>query len=370
MTSYTIRSGDSLSSIASRFHTTVNAIARANNIANPNLIYAGRTLQIPDGFDSTPAPPVNISGSGGSQTYTVRSGDTLSGIASRFGTSVAALASRNGISNPNMIYVGQRLVVGAGAPPVTTTPTPAPQQGSSTYSVRPGDTLSGIASRFGTTVSTLASLNGISNPNLIYVGQTIRLPGGSGPAPVAPTGPVPGPTTGGISSAQLRAIMPNLSQADADRYLPYLNAAMAEGHINTPQRQAAFLAQLAHESGQLRYFEEIASGAAYEGRRDLGNTQPGDGVRYKGRGPIQLTGRSNYTAASAALGVDLVNNPQLAATPQIGFRIAQWFWNSRNLNSYADAGNFDAITLRVNGGYNGKASRDAYYARARQVLGA
>ncbi len=370
MTSYTIRSGDSLSSIASRYHTSVAALARANNIANPNLIYAGRTLQIPDGFDSTPAAPVNLSGNSSTQSYTVRSGDTLGAIAARFGTSVSALASRNGISNPNLIYVGQRLSIGPSAAPVTTTPTPAPAAGSGTYSVRSGDTLGGIAARFGTSVSTLASLNGISNPNLIYVGQPLRLPGGSGPAPVTPTGPVPGPTTGGISAGQLKAIMPNLSDADANRYLPYLNAAMAEGHINTPQRQAAFLAQLAHESGQLRYFEEIASGAAYEGRRDLGNTQPGDGVRFKGRGPIQLTGRSNYAAASAALGVDLVNNPGLAATPQMGFRIAQWFWNSRGLNSYADAGNFDAITYRVNGGYNGKAARDAYYARARQVLGA
>jgi putative chitinase len=367
---YTIRSGDTLGSIAARFRTSVSALARANGIANPNLIYAGRTLRIPDGFDATPASPVNISGGGGAQTYTVRSGDTLSGIASRFGTTVAALASRNGIANPNLIYAGQRLVVGAGAAPVTTTPTPAPRPGSSTYSVQPGDTLSGIAARFRTSVSTLASINGISNPNRIYVGQTIRLPEGSAPAPVAPVGPVPGPTTGGISVAQLRGIMPNLSVADANRYLPHLNAAMAEGGITTPRRQAAFLAQLAHESGQLRYFEEIASGAAYEGRRDLGNTQPGDGVRFKGRGPIQLTGRANYTAASRALGVDLVSNPHLAATPEMGFRIAQWFWNSRGLNGYADAGNFDAITYRVNGGYNGKAARDAYWARAKAVLGA
>ncbi|MFT3711918.1 MAG: LysM peptidoglycan-binding domain-containing protein [Archangium sp.] len=373
MGTYTIRSGDTLSSIAARYHTSVAALAQTNHISNPNVIYAGQSLQVPDGFSSTPAPAPqnNGSSSSGSQSYTVRSGDTLSSIASRFGTTVSALAARNGIRNPNLIYVGQRLnVAGSGGPAPSAPPATS---GGGTYRVRSGDTLSGIASRYGTTVSALASLNGISNPNMIYAGQVLRLPGGSStpaPTPVTPTGPVPGPTTGGISAAQLRAIMPNLSAADANRYLPYLNAAMAEGGINTPLRQAAFLAQLAHESGQLRYFEEIASGAAYEGRRDLGNTQPGDGVRYKGRGPIQLTGRSNYTAASRALGVDLVNHPELAATPEVGFRIAQWFWNSRNLNSYADARNFDAITLRVNGGYNGKASRDAYYARAKQVLGA
>ncbi|MFZ5440028.1 MAG: LysM peptidoglycan-binding domain-containing protein [Myxococcota bacterium] len=372
MTSYTIRSGDTLSSIAARYRTTVGALAQANGISNPNVIYAGRTLTIPDGYSGQVSSRSGGT-SGVSQTYTVKKGDTLSGIASRFGTTVQSLAARNGIRDPDRIYPGQRLLISGTSGPVPSAPTPS--GGASTYRVRPGDTLSGIAARYGTTVSTLASLNGISNPNMIYAGQVLRLPGGSAPAPtptgpVAPTGPVPGPTTGGISAAQLRAIMPNLSAADANRYLPYLNAAMAEGNINTPKRQAAFLAQLAHESGQLRYFEEIASGAAYEGRRDLGNIYPGDGVRFKGRGPIQLTGRSNYAAAGRALGLDLINHPEQAATPEVGFRIAQWFWNSRNLNSYADAGNFDAITYRVNGGYNGKASRDAYYARARQVLGA
>lgn len=371
MSSYTIRSGDTLGSIAARYHTSVGAIAQANGIANPNVIYAGRTITVPDGYSAPAQNNRSTSGSGVSQTYTVKSGDTLGGIAARFGTSVSVLAARNGIRNPNMIYAGQRLLISGSGGPAPSAPAPSGNAG--TYRVRPGDTLGGIASRFGTSVSTLASLNGISNPNMIYAGQTLRLPGGSsnpGPAPVTPTGPVPGPTTGGISAAQLRAIMPNLSTSQANAYLPYLNAAMAEGHINTPKRQAAFLAQLAHESGQLRYFEEIASGAAYEGRRDLGNTQPGDGVRFKGRGPIQLTGRSNYAAAGAALGLDLINHPEIASTPAVGFRIAQWFWNSRNLNSYADAGNFDAITLRVNGGYNGKASRDAYYATARSVLGA
>ncbi|HEX8699171.1 MAG TPA: peptidoglycan-binding protein [Myxococcaceae bacterium] len=187
----------------------------------------------------------------------------------------------------------------------------------------------------------------------------------------APTRPTdPGPVKGGVSVQQLRQIMPHLSTARANEVLPHLNKAMVEAGINTPKRQAAFLAQLAHESAEFRYFEELASGAAYEGRKDLGNIHPGDGVRYKGRGPIQLTGRANYRAAGKALGIDLEGNPRRAADVDVGFRTAAWFWNSRNLNSYADQGNFREITRRINGGFNGLAAREAYYARAKQVLGA
>ncbi|HEX8703393.1 MAG TPA: LysM peptidoglycan-binding domain-containing protein [Myxococcaceae bacterium] len=189
--------------------------------------------------------------------------------------------------------------------------------------------------------------------------------GGAGP--VNPT-PAPGPSTGGLSLSQLKAIMPNLSDARARQTLPHLNKAMQEAKINTPKRQAAFVAQLAHESAEFRYFEELASGKAYEGRRDLGNIHPGDGVRYKGRGPIQLTGRSNYRAAGKALGIDLEGNPKRAADVDVGFRTAAWFWNSRNLNTYADAGNFREVTRRINGGYNGLADREAYYRRALNVL--
>ena len=171
---------------------------------------------------------------------------------------------------------------------------------------------------------------------------------------------------------EVLAIMPNLSRVRAFAYLPHLAQAMAERGITTPRRKAAFLAQLALESGELRWMEEIASGAAYEGRTDLGNTQPGDGVRYKGRGPIQLTGRANYRAAGKALGIDLENNPQRAAEPDVGFRIAAWFWNSRDLNALADAGTVEAfreITRRINGGYNGWEQRLAYWRRAQSVLG-
>jgi putative chitinase len=178
---------------------------------------------------------------------------------------------------------------------------------------------------------------------------------------------------GGVTLDQLRAIMPNLPLAKAQQYLPLLNQAMAEAGINTPQRQAAFLAQLGHESGDLKYFEELASGSAYEGRRDLGNTQPGDGRRYKGRGPIQLTGRNNYRAAGAALGLDLEGNPALAARPDVGFRTAAWFWNTHKLSPLADQNtltSFKQITKKINGGYNGEADREAHWARAKRALGA
>lgn len=184
-------------------------------------------------------------------------------------------------------------------------------------------------------------------------------------APARPTG-----TAEPLSLAQLQAIMPHLPRERAEAYLKPLNEALAEYDISTPQRRAAFLAQLAHESGELRYFEEIASGAAYEGRKDLGNTEPGDGKRYKGRGPIQLTGRANYRRTGKALGLDLEGHPEKAAAPDVGFRVAGWFWKTHGLNELADKGDFRQITRRINGGYRGLESRQRYYARTREVLGA
>lgn len=288
-----------------------------------------------------------------------------------------------------------------------------------------------------------------------------------------------------LTLTQLRAIMPRLPEAKAAEYLPHLNAAMGEFHISEaemapytgrplgdfeayaldsrllarPARVAAFLAQLAHESGELRWWEELRhqrfvsgcrecekladivrgligrdpkkvshdAGLQYEGRRDLGNTQPGDGVRFKGRGPIQLTGRANYRAASLALFPDghncqakptavatehaagdrrclcgaptasvLEHEPELILEPEVGFRVAGWFWSTKqsgdqSLNDLADSiaglvefgglrpGHdgkppmarwlFDRITKAVNGGLNGADERWAYYLRALDVLG-
>lgn len=171
---------------------------------------------------------------------------------------------------------------------------------------------------------------------------------------------------------QLAKIMTRAPLTRLVGHLPHLERALNEFEINTPLRQAAFVAQLAHESGELRYFEEIADGHAYEGRADLGNTQPGDGRRYKGRGPIQLTGRANYRKAGKALDLPLEEHPEIVEHPDVGFRVAGWFWrDEKNLNHWADAGPqaFDSITKRINGGMNHAAERRAYYDTARKVLG-
>lgn len=172
-----------------------------------------------------------------------------------------------------------------------------------------------------------------------------------------------------LSAEQLMAVMPNLSPQAANDYIAPLRAALSWGKINTPARIAAFLAQIAHESGELRYWQELASGNEYEGRTDLGNTQSGDGVLFKGRGPIQLTGRANYQAAGDALGLDLVNSPDQVLDPSIGFKTSAWFWQGHGLNELADDGDFETITRRINGGLNGEAQRLAYYNTALEVMG-
>lgn len=170
----------------------------------------------------------------------------------------------------------------------------------------------------------------------------------------------------------------------ATLFLPYIEETLNKYHISTPIRQLCFLAQVGHESGGLFYTEELASGKAYEGRKDLGNTQIGDGIKYKGKGLIQITGRANFDALSKEFGVDFVNIPSLLAgknakvssPTQLRYSTlsAGWFWNSRNLNHYADAidiqknidvdpnlSAFKLITKKINGAYNGLADRLTRY---------
>lgn len=158
----------------------------------------------------------------------------------------------------------------------------------------------------------------------------------------------------------------------ATEWLPYIEAAMAEYEINTPKRQAAFLAQIGHESGGLHWAVEIwgptEAQRRYEGRKDLGNVEPGDGYKFKGRGLIQTTGRANYAATGKALGVYLLSDPSLLALPELAARSAGWYWQSRGLNELADVGDFRRITLRINGGTNGLTDRLALHEAAKAVL--
>lgn len=161
--------------------------------------------------------------------------------------------------------------------------------------------------------------------------------------------------------------------SDAADFSPRLKQIMANRHIDSPLRQAHFLAQIGHESGEFRFRAEIASGQAYEGRLDLGNTQPGDGQRFKGRGLIQLTGRANYTEYGRAIGreADLLAHPELVETDtELCADVAGWFWAKRNLNHLADADDLTTLTRRVNGGLNGIDDRRRLLLRGKALLGA
>ncbi|WP_122613943.1 glycoside hydrolase family 19 protein [Pseudomonas viridiflava] len=174
-----------------------------------------------------------------------------------------------------------------------------------------------------------------------------------------------------ITTQQLLQILPNASSR-AGVFVPALNVAMGKYGIVTKLRIAAFLAQIGHESGQLRYVREIwgptAQQLGYEGRNDLGNTVAGDGSKFRGRGLIQITGRANYAECGEALALDLISHPELLELPRHAAMSAAWYWSSRGLNSLADKDEFLLITKRINGGTNGLADRQGLYERALQVL--
>ncbi len=182
---YVVGWGDTLNSIAQRYGTTVAAIVEANGVSNPNFIYVGQTLSI---------PRTNSVPTGDSSVYVVQSGDTLSTIAARHGTTVNQLVQMNGLSNPNFIVVGQRLAVPQGTEASEEDPTPSQSGGSTMYTVQSGDTLIGIAVRFGVNMWDIVVANNIANASLIYVGQTLTIPGADAPASSTPTA-IATPTT-------------------------------------------------------------------------------------------------------------------------------------------------------------------------------
>ncbi len=170
-----------------------------------------------------------------------------------------------------------------------------------------------------------------------------------------------------ISPEALRHVCPNLTRADAITIARALGDAFARYGITTRARAAMAVAQWAHESASFSTREEFASGAKYEGRLDLGNTQPGDGRRFKGRGRIQITGRANYAAIAQALEIDCVRNPRILATsPHSEIASGQW-WDDHRCNAFCDRDDFIGLTKRINGGLNGLEERKRLLARARHV---
>ncbi|MEO5927064.1 MAG: LysM peptidoglycan-binding domain-containing protein [Patescibacteria group bacterium] len=257
-----------------------------------------------------------------------------------------------------------------------------------TYIVRAGDSLSAIATRSGVTLRELVQANPqITNINLIRIGQIITIPSKQPPAPTAI-----------ITPAQFHAIVPTLDVGRATELCEPLIATLQEFGLSTVARRAAFIAQAAHESAGFSTFienlnysaaslnrvwpshfplaiaalynrqpERIAN-RAYANRIGNGNEASGDGWRYRGHGVFQLTGKANYAACSAALGLDLVSHPELLEQTTNAFRSAGWFWNSKALSPLADMGNFNEITRRINGGYNGIEDRVRYWNTAKIVL--
>jgi len=181
-----------------------------------------------------------------------------------------------------------------------------------------------------------------------------------------------------ITKTILKAICPTCPDDKLDLYLPFINTAMKEFHIDNFARQTAFIAQIAHETGEFKYMREIwgptkqqekyEPGSGSHLAEQLGNIEPGDGKKYKGRGAIQLTGRSNYAKYGKILGVDFIIHPELAESQVFAFRVAGAFWETNGLNELADKGEFGAITRRINGGLNGQPQRLMYWKKAKELM--
>jgi LysM repeat protein len=205
---YRVQAGDTVSHIAARTGSSVGAIVRANSLDSRALIRVGQMLKIPSAAtaDARPAvAPARTTTTGGTVTHTVAAGETVSGVAKKYGTTVTAIVQSNGLSSPDRIYVGQRLTVSgaaslpsSSAPGATAVPTAPASASSGTHTVRAGETVSGLAKKYGTTVSAIISANNLRSSGLIYVGQKLVVSGSATPssAPAAPASTAPAATSG------------------------------------------------------------------------------------------------------------------------------------------------------------------------------
>ena len=181
-TTHVVKAAETLATIAQAYGTSVTAIVSANGLASPDLVWVGQRLVIP----VQGAAPSSAAATGTGRSYTVKRGDTLGSIARSFGVSSSAIVKANGITNPDLLYVGQRLVIPGGSSGGAPAPAPKPRpSGNTTYVVKTGDTLGKIALKYGTTAAAIARANGLTSPNLIRVGMRLVIPGSAGSGPVA-----------------------------------------------------------------------------------------------------------------------------------------------------------------------------------------
>jgi LysM repeat protein len=294
-TSYTVQAGDTLSAIAQRFGTSYTALAQSNGISNPDQISVGQVIQVPGG------------GGGATTSYTVQAGDTLSAIAQRFGTSYTALAQSNGISNPDQISVGQVIQVPGGAATTAATTPTAGAGWTGSYTVQSGDTLSGIAAKYGVSYTDLASANGIANPDQISVGQTLKVPAtaattaSAAPAP-APAAPAPAPAAPSSQPAFGSAGLAVAQQSSAPAPAAPSSAAQtavqtAEAQIGKPYEYGGAGPSSFDCSGLVMYAYAAAgislphyTVSQYQDTTQISESQlqPGDLVFYGGSAPSHV----------------------------------------------------------------------------------
>jgi putative chitinase len=258
-----------------------------------------------------------------------------------------------------------RAVIAAAAM-ITTATTTAVGVGTSAANADP---VSSVPTRFQESGNLLLALDlqTLSDAGWAEANDSAAVDSAASAAEPAPA-PAPPPPPPAVTPDDLVRIVPGIQPEKIGQYIAPLNDAMTRNGIDTPVRQAAFIAQLAVESDSFRTFEEYASGRAYEGRADLGNTQPGDGERYKGRGAIQITGRHNYERLSEQTGVDYVAHPEWLAAPENAFTTAAWYWTSRDLNHVADTAGIVRVSEIVNGGHHALSRRIADFERGLDVL--
>ena len=243
------------------------------------------------------------------------------------------------------------------------------------YTVKPGDTLSSIAAKFGVTVQDLVSWNNIANPDNINVGLKLIV---SKKGKDGKTDPSEKPSTSGTGGSKGNKKISKITDDQMRRMgwsnynLADLNRCLKKYDITTSNRIRHFIAQCSHESALGRYTEELGGQShcsKYDGRKDLGNTQKGDGCKFKGAGYIQLTGRYNYQQFANSIGDKRVMEGVSYVSKKYPWSSAGFWWKSNNMNSLCDKGaSVEVITKRVNGGYTHLAERKQYYNKACSIF--